>query len=77
MLALSNPQTGAREFESVASRPAGGQQGDGEAKGEQEEMTDKFAQTTFHGWLNGVLRLLAVLGLLPLRAAHAAAGTWT
>ena len=36
-------------------------------------MTDKFAQTTFHGWLNGALRLLAVLGvlaasLLPLPA---------
>ena len=27
-------------------------------------MTDKFAQTTFHGWLNGALRLLAVLGVL-------------
>ena len=27
-------------------------------------MTDKFAPTTFRGGLNGVLRLLAVLGVL-------------
>ena len=67
-------------------------------------MTDKFAQTTFHGWLNGALRLLAVLGvlaasllppsppsipptswggrkggqgLLPLKTAQAAPGSWT